>query len=133
MATNLTIDNFIQLSSNGIDVMDYTDIVKTIFNKYKEIYGAQIELDPRSGDGRFIYAIATIINSGCQVISQLYKNMNPSTATGNFLDILSSITNVHREFATYSQAKLKIMNNTDSDVTISSIDSLYTKDRKSVV
>lgn len=117
----MTIDDFVQITSQGIDVMDYADIVQTLLNRYKAIYGVEIEIDPRSGDGRFIYDVATIINSGCQVISQLVSSMNPSTSTGVFLDIISSFTNVNRESATASQIKAKITNPTSNDITISDI------------
>ncbi len=128
MATNLSIDNFIKITSQGIDVMDYADIVQTLLNRYRAIYGVEIELDPRSGDGRFLYDIATIINSGCQVISQLASSLNPSSATGVTLDIISSLTNVERESATASKIKAKINNSTSSDITITSLDYLNVVD-----
>lgn len=121
---SLSIDNFIQITSQGIEVMDYADIVQTLLGRYKAIYGIDIELDPRSGDGRFLYDIATIINSGAQVISQLVSAMNPSTSTGIFLDIISSLTGVERESATSSQIKAKISNPTSDDITITSLDYL---------
>lgn len=127
---DLTIDNFIQITKNGISVMDYADIVKTLLNRYRQIYGQNLELDPRSADGRFIYDIATIINNVCQVSAQLYGNMNPSTATGIYLDILSSLTNVHRESATYSQAIVKITNPTSNDISITTYTNLYMHDDK---
>lgn len=125
---NLTIDNFIQLTSQGISVMDYADICQTLLTRYKAIYGQEIDLDPRSADGRFIYDVATIINNACLVVSQLYNNLNPSTATGYFLDILSSLTNVERESATASQATVTISNPTDSDITITDFSTLKLKD-----
>lgn len=125
---DLRIDNFIQLTSQGISIMDYADIVQTLLNRYKEIYGQEIDIDPRTGDGRFIYDVATIINNACLVVSQLYNNLNPSTATGYFLDILSSITNVEREAPTFSQAVVVINNPTDTDVTITDFNTLNMKD-----
>lgn len=125
---NLTIDNFIQLTSQGISVMDYADICQTLFARYKAIYGQEIDLDPRSADGRFIYDVATIINNACLVISQFYNNLNPNTATGYFLDILSSLTNVERESATASQATVNIRNSTNSDITITDFSTLAMKD-----
>lgn len=128
MATSLTLDNLIQLTSQGIDVMDYADIVQTYLNEFKGIYGQEIELDPRSGDGRFLYDRATVTNNELQVISQFYSQMNPSTATGYILDILSSLTNVEREAATSSQIKAKISNPTSSDITITNANYLSTAD-----
>lgn len=121
---DLTIDNFINITENGISVMDYADIAKTLLIRYRQIYGSDIDLDPRSADGRFIYDVATIINNVCQISAQLYGNMNPANATGIYLDILSSLTNVHRESQTYSQAKVKITNPTSNDISITSYSNL---------
>lgn len=112
------IKDLIKVTPNGIQKLDYADIVKVILDEYRKIYGADIDLDPRTADARFVYAVCEIINSGCEVISQLYNNLNPSTATGVFLDILCSLTNVTRRSATASTAKVKMVNNGNADVTI---------------
>lgn len=112
------INDLIKVTSNGIQKLDYAEIVQVVLNEYKKIYGADIDLDPRSVDGRFVYAVCEVINSGCEVISQLYSNLNPATATGVFLDILCSLTNVTRRSATASCVKTKLVNNGSSDITI---------------
>ena len=112
------INDLIKVTSNGIQKLDYADIVNAVFDEYKKIYGKDIDLDPRTADARFVYAVCEIINSGCEVIAQLYNNLNPSTATGVFLDILCSLTNVTRRSATASMAKVKMVNKGTSDVTL---------------
>lgn len=112
------IKDLIKVTPNGIQKLDYADIVQAVFDEYKKIYGADIDLDPRTADARFVYAVSEIINSGCEVIAQLYSNLNPSTATGVFLDILCSLTNVTRRSATASLAKVKMVNNGISVITI---------------
>lgn len=115
----LSIDNLIQINSEGVQKADYADIVKSLIEEYKQIYGYDIDVDPRTADGRFIYDVATIINSGLNVITQLYNNLNPSVASGSFLDIICSLTNVSRQSATPSYAQVKFHNNSDSeDITI---------------
>lgn len=111
--TTYSIDKLIQINSEGIQVADYREIVSALIQDYRNIYGSDIDVDPRTGDGRFIYSVATVINSGLNVISQLYNNLNPSVASGNFLDILCSLTNVTRRAASKSIAKVNITN-TDS-------------------
>lgn len=124
----LTIDNLIKLTSEGISVMDYSDIITTLSNRFKNIFGEDIDIDPRSGDGRIIYDVGTMVNTGNLVISQLYNYLNPSTATGYFLDIVSSLCNVDREPAKASQAKVRISNSTSNDVTITDLSTLGLKD-----
>lgn len=115
MATK-TINDIIKINSQGLETASYRDIVLILLDRYRQIYGYDIDLDPRTGDGRFIYDVATIINTGVMVIQQMYNNLNPSTASGHFLDIISSFTNVVREGATSSYAKVKLTSlNTDKN------------------
>lgn len=116
MATK-DISDIITLNNNGLNTLDYAEIVQVLLERYRKIYGYDIELDPRSADGRFIYDVATIINTGVDIIKGLYNNLNPNIAQGNFLDILSSLTNIQRLSATYSYAKVKITNNTNINIT----------------
>lgn len=120
-----TINDFITITSNGLEVMDYADIIDTLMDEYRAIYGAEIELDPRSGDGRFIYDYATIINNGVQSIQQMYANWTPSLASGYYLDALCSLTNVYREPASASQIKAKITNSTSADVQVTDLTNIY--------
>lgn len=105
---NKEYNKLIQTSSQGLETSDYAEIVNAINNMYRNIYGFDIDLDPRTADGRFIYAISNIIYNQLQVISQLYNNLNPSTAQDKYLDILCSLTNVERESATRSVLKASI-------------------------
>lgn len=120
--TTYSIDKLIQINSEGIQVADYREIVSALIQDYRNIYGSDIDVDPRTGDGRFIYSVATVINSGLNVISQLYNNLNPNIASGNFLDILCSLTNVTRRAASKSIAKVNITNTGSKDITITGKD-----------
>lgn len=116
MSKNIT--DLITINEKGLITLDYKDIVDMLTDRYRLLYGFDIDVDPRSADGRFIYDVATIINTGVSAINQLYKNLNPLTATGTFLDTLCSLTNITRFSATKSIALVQLTNNTDKDITI---------------
>lgn len=116
MSKNIT--DLITINEKGLITLDYKDIVDMLTDRYRLLYGFDIDVDPRSADGRFIYDVATIINTGVSAINQLYKNLNPLTATGTFLDTLCSLTNVTRFSATKSTALVQLTNNTDKDIKI---------------
>lgn len=113
-----TLEDLIKLNEGGLTCMDYADIVQLLSQRYRLIYGYDIDLDPRSADGRFVYDVATIINSGIRVIRQIYNNLDPSTASGSALDMICSLTNVYRREATKSEALIKITNNDKDEKTI---------------
>lgn len=116
MSKNIT--DLISVNEKGLKTLDYKDIVDMLTNRYRLLYGFDIDIDPRSADGRYTYDVATIINTGTSVINQLCKNLNPLTATGTFLDTLCSLTNVTRNSATKSIALVRLTNNTEKDITI---------------
>lgn len=103
-----TINDILKIDSNGLQTATYREIVLILLDRYRQIYGYDIDLDPRTADGRFIYDVATIINTGVQVVTQMYNNLDPAKATGHFLDIIASLTNVVREGPTCSYAKVKL-------------------------
>lgn len=119
--SSFTYDNLIQVNSNGITKANYAEIVDAFLSRYKIIYGNDIDLDPRSGDGRFLYDFATIVNNGIQCISKMYSYLDPSIATGKFLDILCSLSNVQRKSATKSKAKVLVTNTSTTN------DKVFTK------
>lgn len=110
-----TIDKLISVTKDGIDKANYADIVQAYLDSMRMIWGYDLDLDPRTADGREIYAKANITNTILNAINNLYANWNPSTATGKFLDILCSLTNVQRNKATKSKAKVTITNNSSKD------------------
>lgn len=113
------INNIVTINEKGVTKLDFAEIVNVLVERYRKIYGYDIDIDPRTGDGRFLYDIANIMNTGAELIVQLYNQLNPAIASGYFLDILCSLTNVSRQSATRSQALVKISNTSANDMKIS--------------
>ena len=81
-----------------------------------EIYGNDIDTSSASADGQFINSIALIIHNTCDTFQFAFKQMNPNTATGAYLDTLCSYNNVQRISETNSTAELLIYNNSNLDI-----------------
>lgn len=113
------INNIVTINEKGVSKLDFAEIVKVLIERYRKIYGYDIDIDPRTGDGRFLYDIANVMNTGAELIVQLYNQLNPAVASGYFLDILCSLTNVSRRSATRSQALVRISNSSVNDMKVS--------------
>lgn len=113
------INNIVTINEKGVSKLDFAEIVNVLVERYRKIYGYDIDIDPRTGDGRFLYDIANVMNTGAELIVQLYNQLNPAIASGYFLDILCSLTNVSRRSATRSQALVKISSSSANDVKVS--------------
>lgn len=115
---NVGINNLIQITANGIVTAEYVDIKDTIVAMYKNVYGSDIDIDPRTADGVFIENVCLIIYNILQCYSLMYSNLNPQSATGIYLDIIGALTNVTRKQATKSRVSVRIKNVQQKDVTI---------------
>lgn len=117
----MAINNFgsiVQVTANGLKVKSFTEIRDMLIQRYKEVYGQDIELDTRNADGVFINDLALIMNNICQTIRSLYIELNPNTATGIYLDRLCALANVTRKTATASTATLTLKNNSNADILV---------------
>ena len=63
-----------------------------------------------------INSVALIINNICSTFQFAFKQMNPNTATGQYLDTLCSYNNIQRISETNSTVELLIYNNGNVDI-----------------
>lgn len=110
MANITNVEDLIKLQDSGLTIADYTDIVNFLIYKYKQIYGNDIDVDPRTADGRFIECVATIMWNGFRSVQEMYNSLDPAIATGKFLDIICSLSNVRRKSAIHSLANITLKN-----------------------
>lgn len=97
-----------KINSNGIVTAVFPQIRDAVITEMKNIYGNDIDLSAASADNQYINMEALILNNIYRLIDNLYMQVDPFTATGRYLDILCSLTNVHRKAATASTAKLYV-------------------------
>ena len=98
-----TFDSLITITNAGFEVASYPEIREALVQRMKEIYGSDIDVSTGSADGIWIESLSLVINNILQSFLQLNANLNPDTATGIYLDVLSSLTNVIRKRATKSK------------------------------
>ena len=108
------IDDLINISSAGLVVADFNKIRESLINLNKTIYGNDIDMSGESPDVQYITSIALIINNILQLTQFAYKNMDPATAEGKYLDILCKLSNIKRHSRTRSVANLFVKNVTNT-------------------
>ena len=101
--------DLISFGSKGIRVANYNKVREVLVNQFKAIYGSDIDLSSTSADGQWIEQQSLMINNMLQLIKQFYSNLDPREASGIYLDIISSYTNVIRRPATKSTAYVNII------------------------
>lgn len=117
----VSIDQFLKITSGGIKIADFDQVQAAIVKRYKEAYGTDIDVTNTNADGVFIYDLSLIINNILQTFKGLYSNLNVETASGVYLDDLCRLSNVSRKQATQSVAQLKITSTQNTSLTSGTI------------
>lgn len=106
LSNQRTLQSLIKMTHAGVDIADFTEIRAAIIDRYKQVYGSDIDVSTATADGVFINDLALIINNILQSMKTMYANLDVNTATGVYLDNLCRLSNVVRKQATYSTATL---------------------------
>lgn len=121
----VNIDEFIKLTNAGLKIATFTQIRAALIDRYKSIYGSDIDLSTGSADGVFVNDLALIINNILQSVNIMYANLDVETASGVYLDTLCALSNVVRKPATKSNAYLNVTYTGSSQVTIPAQDLIF--------
>ena len=95
----------INFTENTVQRASFQQIQEALTNKLKEIYGNDIDLNSTTADGQLVMAKALLIDKMFEVIVNLQQSLNPSTARGNFLDVVCAFNNVFRKGQSYSKVQ----------------------------
>lgn len=104
----ISVDSFISFTPKGVQIADAYQVKQTLIQRYKEVYGYDIDVSNTTADGVFINDMTLIINNILQSFKLLYQNLDVSYATGVYLDSLCRLSNVSRKGASQSTANLLV-------------------------
>ena len=99
-------NRLIQLNENGIYIATYAEIRTAISDKFKQIYGEDIDLSTTSADGVYVESLSLMISNILQSFKHFYSQLDVRTASGPYLDALCSLSNVYRKPATNSNCSV---------------------------
>ena len=107
-------NNLIRTSSAGVEVSSFVQVKNAITERYKEIYGNDIDVSTETADGQFIMMLALMMYNGYSSVMYLNQMLDPATATGKWLDVIAGFSNVFRKNATqsYTSVYVKYTGNT---------------------
>lgn len=94
----------LQITDKGITTESLPEILERVSNRFREIYGRDINLDPSTPDGQLIGFFAQEMANANQIISAIVHMLNPYTATGRWLTDRALYAGVVRRGADYSRA-----------------------------
>lgn len=103
-----TIDSLAQINQQGLKTASFVEIKEALSNRYREIFGSDIDIDDTTADGIFINDLSLIINNILRVMDDMYANLDIRTASGQYLDVLCALSNITRKQPTKSNTILTV-------------------------
>jgi len=130
--SNLQIEwtDIIRFGSEGIEIADYAIMKKALANKFKSIYGEDIDLSTTSADGIYVETLCLMLNNMLQSFKTFYSQLDIKTASGVWLDMLCALSNITRKGASASTASIQLT--LDSSETAQSFSSIELVDQAGI-
>lgn len=105
--TQLT--DLVFIDSSGYHYADFPTFLEYVKSSYREIYGADVYLEPDSQDGQLIANQAKQMYDSAALGAAIYNSFSPSTAIGVALSSNVKINGIKRSIPTKSSVDLTII------------------------
>lgn len=93
-----------QVTSAGISAPTYNQILQSLQESFRAIYGSDAYLAPDSQDGQLLAILAQAISDSNQMAIKAYQSFSPSYAQGVGLSSVVKINNIRRQIPSHSTA-----------------------------
>jgi uncharacterized phage protein gp47/JayE len=97
------------ITDAGISIKSFRELRAELQEEWAKAFGDAIDLSPTSVDGHHLDLECKTIMSVSQLIQAVADNLDPSKATGVWLDILGDYKSMTRISASYSVARVTFM------------------------
>lgn len=104
------------ITDAGISLQSFQELRDDLKKEWESAFGDSIDLSPTSVDGHHIDLECKTITSVSQLLQAVVDNLDPSKATGVWLDILGDYKSMSRIKASYSVAKVTFSGDEDTVV-----------------
>jgi uncharacterized phage protein gp47/JayE len=93
----------------GVSAPSYDEILTSLQNSYRSIYGADIYIEPDSQDAQFLAILAILLKDKNDSTIAVYNAFSPSTAQGVGLSSVVKINGIRRLVPTFSSAVVTLV------------------------
>lgn len=105
------------VDANGISIPTYAEILATLQDQYRSIYGSDVYLDADSQDGQWLAIDAAAINDSNMAFVAVYNQMSPTTSQGVGLSSIVKINGISRKLPSNSTADVTVVGQTGTTIT----------------
>lgn len=104
------------VDANGISIPTYADVLATLQDRYRSIYGSDVYLDADSQDGQWLAIQAAAINDQNMAAVATYNQLSPTTSKGAGLSSVVKINGIRRQSPSNSTVDVKIIGQTGTAI-----------------
>ena len=97
------------VDATGISAPTYEEILASLQDSYRAIYGSDVYLEADSQDGQFLAIIASALKDTNDTAIAVYNSFSPATAVGAGLSSVIKVNGITRNVATNSTAVVHIV------------------------
>lgn len=97
------------INANGIQVTTYQEYVDYFTQKFKDIYGTDINLDADTPDGQMMHIMIQALVDQGDLIVQVFNGFDPDLALGVILDQRAALNGIQRQAGTYTITPITIV------------------------
>lgn len=111
---------------NGLQTLTQNEIVDSLTQSFKEIYGEDINVDSNSPDGQIINIFAQMQEDFYEMLQQVNASFDPDQAIGTVLDQRCAINGIQRKAGTYTYVNIDVT--ADRSLTLDGLDDVSEED-----
>ena len=109
------------ISASGISAPSYSQILQSLQESFKTIYGSDAYIDPDSQDGQLLAIFAKAIDDANQMAVKVFSAFSPTYAQGVELSSVVKINGIRRLVATKSSAVGNVVGVSGTNITNGSV------------
>jgi uncharacterized phage protein gp47/JayE len=105
------------ISSTGISIPTYADVLASLTASFQSIYGSDIYVEPDSKDGQMLAIYAQAVNDANNACVSVYNAYSPATAQGANLSSVVKINGISRNVSSASTVDVLIVGQAGTTIT----------------
>lgn len=115
-----------ELTKNGLDLSTASEILETLKQQFRAIYGADINLEQNSPDGQWLNILAQARVDAQELFAAIYNSFDPDVAVGRALDARCAINSIFRKGGTFTIQPIEVT--VDRALTLKGLDDAQNED-----
>ena len=105
-----------EITKTGIVVPIFEEVLSELKERFKEIYGQDVNLDNDTADGQWVSLIASAINDANAAIASAYAGYSPSTAKGEILSSVVKTNGIKRYVSSKSTVDIRCIGQAGTNI-----------------